>query len=86
MIIIGMILWGIGSGSQESIMRAVIAHLVPPGKRGWAYGLFNLVYGIAGVLGSATMGALYDVTIGGFIAFSLIAQLIAVPLFLRLKN
>jgi hypothetical protein len=34
----GMILWGIGMGAQESIMRAAVALLVPKGKkRGWIW-------------------------------------------------
>ena len=38
----GMILWGIGLGSQESIMRAVVANLVQMDKRGTAYGTLNI--------------------------------------------
>ena len=86
LIVLGMILWGIGSGSQESIMRAVVAHLVPPEKRGSAYGVFNLIYGIANAAGSAFMGLFYDVSLGWLIAFSLAAQLFAVPIFLRLGS
>ena len=40
--IYGMILWGIGMGAQESIIRAVVADLVSKGMRGRAYGWLNL--------------------------------------------
>ena len=48
----GMALWGVGMRT-ESIMRAVIATLVPPERRGSAYGVFNAGYGLAWFLGSA---------------------------------
>ena len=78
--LLGVGLWGIGLGAQESILRATIAGMVPPDRRGWAYGLFNAAYGIAWFLGSALMGFLYDVSLYGLIAFSVVAQLAALPL------
>jgi predicted MFS family arabinose efflux permease len=77
---VGVGLWGIGLGAQESILRATIAGMVPPDRRGWAYGLFNAAYGIAWFLGSALMGFLYDASLPGLIGFSVVAQLAAVPL------
>jgi MFS family permease len=79
--VVGMGLWGVGMGAQESILRAVIATLVPAEHRGSAYGLFNAAYGIAWFLGSALMGYLYDVSLGGLIAFSVVVQLAAIPCF-----
>ncbi|MBX6312902.1 MAG: MFS transporter [Isosphaeraceae bacterium] len=80
--LLGTALWGIGMGAQESILRAAIARMVHADRRGSAYGLFNAAYGAAWFLGSALMGYLYDVSIGGLIAFSIGAQLVAIPLFL----
>ncbi|HZW29829.1 MAG TPA: MFS transporter [Isosphaeraceae bacterium] len=78
--LMGVILWGIGLGAQESILRATIAGMVPPERRGWAYGLFNAAFGIAWFLGSALMGFLYDAAPYELIAFSVVAQLAALPL------
>lgn len=78
----GVILWGIGMGGQESIMRAAIAHMTPPHRRGTAYGVFNSGYGLCWFLGSALMGFLYDISIIGLVAFSVVIQLASVPLFL----
>ncbi len=78
--IVGMALWGVGMGAQESILRASIATMVPPGRRGTAYGLFNAGYGLAWFLGSATMGYLYDRSLVALVAFSVVAQLAAIPL------
>jgi MFS family permease len=78
--VVGMALWGAGMGAQESILRATIATMVPPERRGTAYGLFNAGYGMAWFLGSALMGYLYDVSLVGLVAFSVLAQVAAVPL------
>ncbi len=56
----GMVLWGIGMGAQESILKAAVAAMVPIEKRGSAFGVFNTGYGIAWFLGSVFMGFLYD--------------------------
>lgn len=76
----GMILWGIGMGAQESVMRAAVGVLVVPERRGTAYGLLNSGYGLAWFLGSVLMGVLYDVSLPALIIFSMAAQLAAVLL------
>lgn len=81
----GMVLWGLGMGSQETVMRAVVATLVPPNKRGAAYGLLNLVFGVFWAAGSAVIGYFYDISLTYLIVFSMASQLIAVPLFLFVK-
>lgn len=73
----GMIIWGIGMGAQESIMRAEIAGMVPPEKRGTAFGTFNAAYGLFWFAGSALMGLLYDISLHGLVIFSITAQLVA---------
>lgn len=73
----GMILWGIGLGSQESIMRAVVANLVQMDRRGTAYGTLNIWFGISWFLGSVLMGFLYDVSLLSLIVFSMGIQLMS---------
>ncbi len=77
----GMVLWGLGMGAQESILRAVVTKLVPGDRRGTAYGVFNAGYGLAWFLGSAAMGVLLDRSVGGVVAFSVAAQVVAVVVF-----
>jgi MFS family permease len=77
----GAVLWGIGMGAQESIMRAAVAELTPAERRGHAYGLFNMLFGVAWFAGSALMGWLYDVSLPALIAFSVALQGAALPLF-----
>ncbi len=79
--LVGIALWGIGMGAQESILKAAVGTLVPKARRSFAFGLFQTVYGVFWFAGSWVMGALYDVHPAGLVAFSLAAQLVAVPLF-----
>jgi len=80
--LLGMVLWGVGMGAQESIMRAAIAGMVSMDRRGSAYGIFNTGYGIFWFLGSVLIGILYDISIPYLIIFSLLIQLSSIPLLL----
>lgn len=79
--IAGMALWGAGMGAQESILRAAVAGLVPPERRGTAYGIFNAAYGGFWFVGSALMGFLYDRSPAALVAFSVAVQIAAAPVF-----
>lgn len=80
LVVVGVVLWGIGMGAQESIVRAAVADMVPKARRGAGYGLFNSFFGLAWFGGSLLMGILYDVSLAGLIVFSIIAQLASLPL------
>jgi predicted MFS family arabinose efflux permease len=77
--LIGMVLWGIGMGAQDSLLKAVLAGVVPVEKRSTAFGLFDTGFGIAWFLGSAAMGLLYDKSIPALILFSVVFQAAALP-------
>jgi MFS family permease len=85
-VIVGSALWGLGMGVHESIVPAAVATMVPPQRRPSAYGLFTAGYGVAWFIGSALMGVLYDVSIGGVVIFCLVLQLAAVPIFLKVRH
>jgi predicted MFS family arabinose efflux permease len=75
---VGMVLWGIGMGAQESIMKAAVAGMVPAQRRGSAFGIFNTGYGLAWFAGSVVMGWLYDTSLPVLIGFSVLLQGFAV--------
>lgn len=83
MALLGAALWGLGMGVQESIIPAAVATMVPAQRRASAYGLFTAAYGISWFLGSALIGFLYDISISAVIAFSVTAELAAIPFFLK---
>jgi len=72
--VVGIVLWGIGLGAQESVMKAAVAGMVAPQARGFAFGLFTSLYGLAWFLGSALMGVLYDLFLPALVIFSVAAQ------------
>lgn len=74
----GALVWGIGLGAHESVMRSAVARMIPPRRLGSAYGFFGAVFGIAWFAGSAVMGALYDFSIQAAVAMAVFAQLLAV--------
>lgn len=82
LVLVGIAIWGIGMGAQESVLRAAIAGMVPPDRRGTAYGIFNTGYGLSWFLGSALLGLLYDRSITYMVAFSVVTQVLAIPLIL----
>jgi MFS family permease len=84
--LVGMALWGVGMGAQESIMRAAIAEMVPMNRRSTAYGIFNAGFGLFWFLGSALMGILYDVSVPSLIIFSVAMQLASIPFFISIRK
>jgi MFS family permease len=78
----GMVLWGIGMGAQNSLLKALLTGVLSVAKRGTGFGFFYTGYGIAWFLGSAAMGFLYDKSILILIIFSVVLQLSALPVLL----
>lgn len=77
----GMLLWGIGLAAQESLLRPLVAVIVDASRRATAFGLFDTGFGVAWFIGSVVLGYLYGVSILGLVIFSVLVQLIALPLF-----
>ena len=80
--LIGVALWGLGTGVQESLIPAAVATMVPRARRTSAYGIFTAGYGISLFLGSVVIGILYAVNIASLITFGVIAELAAIPVLL----
>ena len=75
---IGIILWGIGMGAQESIMKAAVSKIIPRSMRSTGFGIFETGFGIAWFLGSWLLGILYDYNTIALVIVSVTAQLLAV--------
>lgn len=84
--LVGVCLWGLGMGVHESIIPAAVAPMISPDRRASAFGLFTGVYGIAWFLGSTAIGALFGVSLGIVVAFSMLAELAALPLILTVRR
>lgn len=85
-LLVGIALWGVGMGAEESILKAAVTSMVPKNSRATGYGIFELSFGIFWFLGSWLMGVLYDISLSSMVVVSVMAQLLAVVLFYLSKK
>jgi MFS family permease len=81
---IGSAVWGAVMGVHESTMRAAVADLVPPERRGAGFGTFTAVYGMAWLAGGIVIGVLYGHSVHAVVVFTLVLQTLALLWFLPL--
>lgn len=81
----GVALWAVGIGVQDSLLRSIVGNMTSAGKRGSAYGLFNLIYGAFWFVGSSASGFLYDFDIKVLVYFIIATQFLAIPFFMMTK-
>lgn len=86
LMVLGMIIWGVGMGAQESILRAAIPQMVPPERRATAYGVFHTAFGVSWFAGSAAMGSLYDLSLAGVIGLSTALQVGAACILVGMRS
>lgn len=60
-VMIGVAFWGLHMGLTQGLLAALVADTAPAELRGTAFGVFNLVSGIALLVASILAGALWDV-------------------------
>lgn len=59
-ILIGAALWGLHMGITQGLLASLVADTAPADLRGTAFGMFNLVTGVATLFASIIAGALWD--------------------------
>ena len=59
-VLAGVALWGVHMGITQGLLATMVAHVAPADLRGTAYGFFNLVSGLALLVGSVLAGLLWD--------------------------
>jgi MFS family permease len=83
-IVIGAALWGLHMGLTQGLLASLVADTAPAELRGTAFGMFNLVTGVATLLAGIVAGALWDLVgpTGTFAAGAIFAAiaLVGVPL------
>ena len=60
-VMVGVALWGLHMGLTQGLLSALVADTAPERLRGTAFGVFNLVSGLAMLAASIIAGALWDV-------------------------
>lgn len=78
---VGVTLWGIGMGAQESVLKAAVTVIVPKESRSSGFGLFQTFFGVSWFLGSWAMGWLYGISPMLLVLFSAVSQAAAVCFF-----
>jgi MFS family permease len=78
----GLLLWGIGYAIQDTLLKVLIASVLPEGKRNLAFGLFYLGYGGGWLVGSVTAGLLYEYSRTAVVGFAAVVQLASIPFFI----
>lgn len=82
MLLVGIALWGVGMGAQESILKAAVTSMVPKASRATGYGMFECSFGAFWFLGSWALGVLYDVNITVMVVVSVATQLASIPFYI----
>ena len=57
---IGAALWGLHMGFTQGLLATLVADVAPAELRGTAYGIFNLLVGLALLVASVIAGVLWD--------------------------
>jgi MFS family permease len=55
----GALLWGLHMGATQGLLAAIVAETAPEDLRGTAFGVFNLMSGVALLAASVIAGALW---------------------------
>ena len=87
-IMAGVALWGLHMGLTQGLLAALVADTAPAELRGTAFGMFNLVTGVALLAASILAGALWDQAgpSGTFFAGALITAIALASLSLARKR
>jgi predicted MFS family arabinose efflux permease len=82
-VLLGVGLWGLHMGMTQGLLAVMVAHAAPPDLKGTAFGMFNLVSGIAMLAASVVAGVLWQrvgaaTTFYAGAAFSVLAAILIV--------
>ena len=86
LVIASMPLIGIGYAVQDTLLKAMVAGVLPAGRRNLAFGLFYAGYGCGWLIGSVAMGLLYSNSPLALITLAVLAQLASLPLFVSAER
>lgn len=86
LIVLGMALWGINMGAQDTLLKPATADLIAAGRRSTAFGIFDTGFGAAWLLGSVAFGLLYGKSLPLLVLVSVVGQLTSLPIFFFARN
>ena len=88
-VVVGVVIWGLATGLQDSTVKALVADLVPAAQRGAAYGWFAVFQGVGALAGATVAGVLYDavpVLVGIVVVLQFAASVLLVAVLRRHRD
>lgn len=82
-VLVGMVVWGVALGIQDSSIKAVVADLVEPSRLATAYGVFAAIQGAMALVGGGVAGYFLDRSVPTLVVIVAVSQLVALVLFVR---
>jgi Major Facilitator Superfamily len=81
--VVGVLVWGAATGLQDSTVKALVAQLVPAGRRATGYGMFAAVQGVAALAGGVLAGWLSSRSVPALVLVVGVLQAAALVLLVR---
>jgi MFS family permease len=81
-VVAGLLLWGVGYAVQDTLLKVLIASVLPKGRRNSAFGIFYIGYGLGWLIGSVAAGLLYDTSRTALVVFAVAVQVASIPIFI----
>ena len=81
--LVGVAVWGLAYGVQDSTVKALVAEVVEAPRRATAYGVFAGVQGAFAIVGGLVAGWLYDRSLPALVGVVALTQLVALVLLAR---
>ena len=84
---VGVFLWGLHMGFTQGLFAALVSDTAPSDRRGTAFGMFNLVSGLAQLCASVIAGALWDARgPGATFSFGAVLAVFAIAVLLPIRK
>ena len=83
---VGMALWGISKGAQDTLLKPAIAPLIAPSRRTSAFGILDACFGTAWLAGSIAFGLLYDKFLPWLVTLSVVGHVAVVAAVFHRSN
>ncbi len=80
LVLVGVAVWGLAFGLQDSTIKALVADLVEAPRRATAYGVFAAIQGVAAIGGGVLAGWLYETSLAALVVVIAGTQLVALAL------
>ena len=81
-LLLGIALWGVGMGAQESILKAAVTKMVPKSSRATGYGVFECFFCVFFFFFFFFFVFFDDMSRRAMITVSVVSQLAAIPLYI----